>query len=577
MAVPSKEVWRYHIIPNSDLLSLIRLSWTCRTLYYMLNDPAVVVEWQTRCYYLERECCCPRNLFYFKPHLYCEFTYDVNLDLTSQWESDQRLMACGRSVMQLMTACVNPQGWQAVPPLDPLRVNREQFTAGLFQSYMEDMIVPAPRMLFVPVEHSRIYGQAHVRCVGETQEAFERRRYWRNFHEITDEKPTTTDSGFILSARIDMVDAYVQRCKLEGRDPHDPADDSDCEGHHSAQWARRCMYETPVGVQSYPLELCLRREQLVGNQAQQSGVDYIDRLFVPLRRYNRDQIVLDHRGPIYFSGVRYENERGDFVNWAMSMYALQHGIYSHLWLDSCNRFMDILHSHVMQLAREVEDDMPIQRLIPRWTYLEHSVHCPKRNSGGNCGAYNHDTNTAELRRDKEARALMRHPGYEVYNHLVHNAVRDGYQWDHPFNQEYLVGLIPGGVYHYQRTETQICGDIRNLLELTSYITEFAMLIGPRVGPDTLRLRNTTLNIYLRAGFSLIAFAPTWRRDYSWKPSRAGILTSMGLPALDVTKNHRMLRYLNFLNRRTLYYHHQHELILHADAWQVDLGRHNYSN
>lgn len=575
----SKEVWRYQIIPYCDLLSLIRLSWTNRVLWYLLNTPEMVVEWQTQCHYLFRECKCPRNLFYLQPQLLCDFTYDVALELGSQWESDQRLTHLGRSVLQMLNATHNIQGWTEVPHLDPMYANKAQFTAGLFQSYMEDMLIPAPRMLFVGVEHSRIHPQNHTRCVGETEDAFKRRQFWRSFHEITDDRPTTNDSGFILSARIDLVDAYVHKCEEDesARDPYDPADDPDCDGHHAAQWARRCMYETPVGMQAYPLELCLRREQLMGNQVRQFGVDYIDRLFLPIRRYSRDQALLDHRGPVYFSGIRYENERGDFVNWAMSTYTLQNAIYSHLWLDSSNRFIDTLQSHVIQISREIEDDMPIQRLITRWNYLEHSTTCPRRQTGGNCGTHVHDSSLEGLKRDKEARALLRHPGYEVYNHLIQNAVRDGYQWDHPFNQEYLVALIPGGAYTYQRTETQICSDIHNLLELTSYVTEFSKTVAPRVGIETTRMREATLRIYLRAGFSLLAFAPTWRRTHSWRPSLTKYTQSLSIPVIDVTKNHRMQRYLKFLNRRTLYYHHAHEMVLHPDAWQVDLARHHHSN
>lgn len=578
--VISKEVWRYQIIPYCDLLGLIRLSWTCRTLNAMLNSPEVVVEWQTHCSYLFRECKCPRNLFYFQPHAFCEFTHDVSLELTSQWESDQRLTVLGRSLLQMMTAVHNIAQWQEVPILDPMNVHKNLFHSGLFHSYIEDLLVPAPRMLYVGVENARTYAQTHVKCTGEKDKDYEYRKYWRNFHEVTSDRVIPRESGFILSVKVDLVDAYVRNCERDemgARDPYDPADDPECEGHHAAQWARKCMYETPVGMQSYPLELCLRKEQLVGNSAQQFGVDYIDQLFLPVRRYSRDMVLMDHRGPVYFSGIRYDNERGDFVNWAMSMYTMQNAVYSHLWLDSCNRFVESLQGHVVGLAREVEEDMPIQRLVSRWNYLEHSLSCPNRASGGYCGFFTHDTSPEALKRDKEARALLRHPGYEVYNHLITNAVRDGYQWDHPFNHEYLMALVPGGAYHYQRTETQICNDIHNLLELGSYITEFARCISPKVGASTVQRRHATLRIYLRAGFSLLAFAPTWKRGHSWKPSRTPYTCSLSIPNIDITKNHRMQRYLDFVNRRTLYYQHNHEMVVHSDAWQVDLGRHNHSN
>lgn len=580
-AVISKDVWRYRIIPYGDLLSLIRLSWTCRTLYYLLNSPDVVVEWQTHCSYLFRECKCPRNLFYLRPELFCEFMYDPIVDLQSQWESDQRLGAIGRSVVQMMMASQELVRWQEAPVLDPMTVHSNEFQPGLFRSYIDDLIIPAPRMLFVGVENARIHSQNHARCTGETEEAFKKRKYWRNFHEVTDDRVVPRESGFILSVRTDLVDAYVRKCQsseMEARDPYDPADDPDCEGHHAAQWARRCMYESPVGVQTYPMELCLRQNQLVGNTVQQFGVDYIDNLFLPVRRYSRDQLLMDHRGPVYFSGVRYENERGDFVNWAMSTYTLHNALYSHLWLDCCHRFMESLQSHVVGLAREVEEDMPIQRLVTRWNYLEHTITCTIRQAGGNCGVYEHDSSPDALKKDRAARALMRHPGYEVYNHLVTNAVRVGYQWDHPFNHEYLVALVPGGGYNYQRTETQICNDIHNLLELTSYVTEFARVIAPRVGVSTSQRRQATLRIYLRAGFSLLAFAPTWKRGHSWKPSRTPYICTVSIPQIDITKNHRMRRYLDFLNRRTLYYHHRtQEMVVHADAWQVDLGRDDFSN
>src|SRR5574343_418238 len=88
------------------------------------------------CSYLMRECKCPRNLFYLRPQRFCDFTFDVNLSMESQWESDQRLTVCGRSVRQMLMPCYDREGWQSVPPINPLSTHRKQFVPGLFQSYV---------------------------------------------------------------------------------------------------------------------------------------------------------------------------------------------------------------------------------------------------------------------------------------------------------------------------------------------------------------------------------------------------------------------------------------------------------
>lgn len=560
------EVWRYHVLYYCDPVSLIQLGWTCRGLRQLLNGTSTfVVDWQTACAYMQRECGCDRNLFYLDVPKVCDFLYAwCGDEVQSLYEVDLRLRQLGRSVTMHM---MQPQmQWQRTPFLDPQHCHRALFEPGVNVVHVDEMVVPMPRMLDVPVELARCATRHYPRVPGETLEAFTHRQFWRNFHEVTTETLTTEkpSTGY-MDPRLhtDLVRAYLERCAAEERDPYDPADDPELQGHAAGVWARTVMYSSAVGTQQFPMDLCLRREQV-----RTLGVDYLDRLFIPLRRYVSDGSLLEHRGPLYFTGLRYDNESGDFVNWALNTVALRHGMYLHLWLDCSFHFLHTLTAHIETLANSLETDLPLERLAARWRWIHHLKGC----SGCLCHGHRSDPEQAE--RDQRAIAFVQQANYRVFHNVISTTVQR--YTSHPCHESewtphYLTDLIPHYEHHSPDrrpagTETQVVCALHHALEVASYLTEFSQTIGPRVGPLAEMYRDRTLRIYLSNGLGLLAFAPTWQIDYDWRPSRAHVKVSLRIPRIDLMQNHRVVQYMHFLNRRVLYYHP--DPCVYLDAWQA---------
>lgn len=631
VALPfTMEMWRYYILPYCDLLSLIQLNWTSQQLRGILNKPEFVNEWQTQCWYLYRECMCERNLFYLQVVDFCDFAFDYNQMFRNYHEASAELRRLGRSVaMHQMDKQMN---WQNTPRLVSQN-NPRQFHSGIFQCWIENLIVPMPRMLPVGVEHSYLMSASgNNRKDNESEEEFHNRLFWRNFHNVDDDKIPSQqksadwcpfDNGNYNGENIyryeDKVDNYIYRCKAEGRDPYDPLDDMDDEGHVAAQWARKRMYGSPLGTQKYPMELCLRQCELMPNEAQRNGVDYIERMFMPLHKYHPACTLMDHHGIVYFSGIRYENERGDFVNWAVHSLALRNAFYMHMWMDCCQHLLHTLATYLRNLAQQIQDDMPPRVLRRRWLHLRHMQNC------ADCREFTkhhripfHNSDTYSQERDLEALdQVLTNGRYALYNKLIMTTVSD--ITPEPNNsslfdtllepndmQNYMEKLIPKHIEHNPiRTEDHMVMDLDQALELLSYMTAFAVYVGPRTGPSTEVTRLRTLQIYLASGFSLLAFAPTWKKDHYLllKPTKLYLdkifqdrtssssstssseLTGtplpynpkvpMNIPNMLLTNNHRFQRYLNFLNQRTLYYQadHAREAMEQLKAQhQVDLGK-----
>ncbi len=576
----SHDMWRFHILYLCDPISMIRLSWTCRKLRQILNDPVFVVQWQDHCRYLDRQCKCSRNMFYLVPDMILDFTYDWNLDPASQFEVDCHLRSIGRSVP--MHAMHQQLQWQKSPYFDPPS-DGTNFIPGTYQACMENLIIPMPRMLHIPVERASTRGMEHIRSnvhrtEYETDEAYRHRLFWRNFHQVPAPHDIKNAPDFVETNTpiVDYVDIYVKECMEKNEDPTDPANDPELKGHAAGQWARRVMYNSGVGIQKYPLDLCIRLDQIGTAAAQQHGVEYMERLFLQLRDYNGDGALLEHDGPVYFSPIRYENESGDFVNWALSTVAVVNGFYNHAWFDCCFQFLHTLTIHIVGVVSAIEQDMYIERMACRWKYLEHL------NSCSGCQDEAHHQDEEQCERDENAIRMMYRSNYSAYNNLVKNSVQRYMEYpydDSKWTRSYLIGLIPPFEHHqhvrYPRTEAQIVRDMQHLLDVSSYVTDFANSMTPRVNPTTVLYRTRTLKIYLTNGMSLIAFAPSWQMGYDWKPSRTHLKSSLRMPRLDLMQNHRVIKYLGYLNRRVLFYHP--DPVLHATAWQQDIGRYNHSS
>lgn len=588
------ELWRYYILPYCDLISLMQLNWTCAHLRELLNKPEFVVEWQSQCWYLYRECPCERNLFYLQGVEFCDFAFDSSRVYRGYYEVSAELRRHGRSVgMHQMDSQMN---WQHIPRLEPT-MDPNRFHPGLFQCWIENLIIPVPRMVKVGVEYTYVRSaSSSQRYDNETTEEFQRRQFWRNFHSVEDNVATPARikkadwipfnpfDGELVNEDMfqyqDKVDNYIRRCQKEERDPLDPLDDHDDEGHEAAQWARKIMYGSPLGNQKYPMELCIREIDLMPNEAQRNGVDYIERLFLPLHKYHPSSTLMEHHGVVYFAGVRYENERGDFVNWAMATLSLQTAFYTHMWMDCCQHFLFTLATYLRHIATEIQDDLPPRALRRRWLELAHMSHC------GDCQR-NMDPEPHQRNRDREAiDQIVNNARYQVFNRLVMGRVtrvveaqmeRDVLDFDSGEGRRYMEQLIPVNIQHNpQRTEDTMVLEIDQALEVLSYMTSFALYVGARTDATTETTRIRTMQIYLCSGFSLLAFAPRWKKDYYdifKNPMNPSLKMPMRVPEIPITKNHRYQRYLRFLNGRILYYQQDNEYMQKtAKHEDIDLGR-----
>ena len=570
--VPSGDIWRYRILPFCDLVTLLQLNHTNRLFRAVLNDPHFVVEWQSRAWFLlRRGCHCERHQFYLNTGEYLDFAWDC-LGIQTSRASEVALKSMGR--------CTNLELAPAMrlSNVDPRR-NPKCFMPGLLDVWFENWIVPMPRMLLVPVE------DAH--CSGTVPST-----YWRHCHAIPEEhedgdgsEPRDPDADLELpmEARpgfrretyfaprtVDLVHEYREECRVTGRDPHDPNQDNvDCLGYRSVRWARRRLYETAVGIQTYPLVHCLRKSDLTGRAAR-DGVDYLDTLFLPAHRSfsgrgETECAMLTHRGPIYFHPLRYNNERGDFVPWALSTLALLQSVYVHAWYDSIHHIIQRMDEFARQVANETEATFSFYRMTERWNYLHHVCWMgqtpmpgliPRSRLAHPPDAVLFDSIRDRLRaQDQAALNLLYDPHYVIQNRWMNNLVLT-YERAETVNHEYLTSLLPdGGMRHFaaQRNEATLVQELRDLMQVTDYIVRFANAVGPMVDRVTERARERSLAIYLGAGTSLLMFSPAFRRTPTWNPSHMGCSAGSRVPHVNLQNNHRFRDYLRYLNRRALYY------------------------
>lgn len=595
----SPDVWRFSVLMFCDVSTLLRLHRTSSQLRHMIDDPMFVTEWQEQAWFIKRRGChCERNTFYLDASQFLDFAWDC-LDLTSSRTSEVALRSTGR--------CVNYELAHRVPlPFIDPRTSPRCFLPGLMDMWYENWIIPMPRMTFVRVEDQ------HVRVPPG-----ERSEFWQDHHpvpELDREESETPEqvaeatrrekeSGRPLPAHFvtmgpDMVHAYEQDCLAVGRDPLDPmVDNGDCLGYHAVRWARRRMYESAVGIQTYPMHLCLRRSDLTG-RAYRSGTQYLDLLFLPVHRpLGRDVHpegiqMLTHNGALYFHPVRYHNERGDFVPWALSTIALMNGVYRHAWFDSCQHILQRMDQFARDLAHEVQTDMPMYAMIRRWNHLHRRVFLgeaaiPNWHVGGSLPDHPIvpqesttpvDGNDRRSRQDQAALHLMYDPHYTTFNRVIGRMA----QQEDRFGDESPIGVYPsffpyltellgdeGRPFAGQRTASELIQELRDLMYVTDYIVRFALTIAPLTDHLTEVRRFRCLSVYLGAATSLMMFAPCYTRMPHWRPSAYHQTVANEIPRIDLHANHRYQRYLRFLNRRTLY--HVPDPTYPADAYPSEIN------
>lgn len=576
----SLDVWRYFILPYCEIPTLLRVNWTNAALRRICNDPKFVVHWQTTAWFLHRRLCpCDRNIFYLNVTKYLEFSWDCNgwedeVDtITSVWAADRVLRTVGRATPMYFSAYRDILRVGVIRPEE-----RDEFQEGLLRVGMDDQVIPMPRMLYQSVEDADfgISLRIRYRLDDESYEEYQRRLFWGYFHEVPDNTEPIMEytdkirvgAGY-RSPSVDQVRAYMEHCAFWNEDPFDPAaEDPLCEGYHAAQWARKLMNDSAVGIQKYPLELCLRRTDLQG-RAQRVGVDYIDYAFLPINPIRPGQAIRDdtdlmyHDGPVYFSGVRYENEQGDFVPWALSTLAMLQGTYVHFWIHGVHWWLRNVDEYMRSLAQEVEMDMSPSNLAVRWRSLVQKMFCGEEFPTREMHAA--PRNPREREREQAAIDFMFNAHFTLQNKRMSDFVEHveaGIQyWAWPNRgSDYLSPLIPdrnpGTAGH--RTEAELVQHLHEYMHILTYIVQFARYIGPLTNPTTDMSRARCLNLYLCTATSLLMFAPGWRRTYTWQPSETGTSAGSRIPALNLHHNHRYQRYLDFLNRRTLYYVWPHD-------------------
>lgn len=554
------DLWLHNIVMFCDLPTVLRLSWTTGIFYRRLNDSRFVVEWQERCWFMRRGCSCDRNVFYLNLTEYCDFAYDF-MGFTMKHSCDMRniLRHFGRTVPMLMAARADPMNSYVTrtPHLNP-RSNPE-WGPGICQAYLECTWVVLPRMVYGHVEDTHVRVNAAPRRTSETTAEYDHRRKWRTFHEIPEGSgQPIPDTGFTASSP-DRVVKYIEDSEAAGRDPYDPMDDDNsCEGYQAAQWARRMMYESAVGIQQYPLELCLTEEEL-DDLTENRGADYISRMFLSPRDYDRSMECRMHHGPVYFTGLRYENQSGDLSNWVLSTIGTVNAVYHHMWFDNCFFYLDHLYGFARELANEVQDYSTSEWIAARIAYLEHVSVC------NGCTRYVHSHREENvIARDVQGIDFLQRPAYATFHGLVRHALRTSTEWDAPYTDSYLTTLIPCGPPINEPRELDIVSDLMHMCELTSYLVEFAECIGPVTDPRTTNVRRRTFVLYLHSALSMIAFAPTWHRAHSFKPSSTSQMVPLEIPKMNLTHNHRYQSYVRYLQLRTLYHHPDPSV--YANVW-----------
>lgn len=599
------DVWRYRILLFCDLMALIRLNWTNRQLRRILNDSSFVVEYQSSCWYLQpRYCRCARNLFYLDVGSFLDFSYDYRghrdseefPEIHSMTDVSTVLRRMGRTPDMLEQSVQRAGGDRSTREPLPVRALDPRISAafcdGFTKMYIDSTIVPMPRSMSRPVDQRRVHSvhrTVNERLPTETMEGFNHRVFWRDFHEVTDdmvyEVEMGSDPNFPLAEPYDhgygpeepdLIEEWLEYCRIQGADPYDPLyDDSECRGFRCIRWARSKMHDSAVGGSSYPLDLCLHRDNLT-RSAGRLGVDYIDRMYIHLNRYHGgspEWNTMDHRGVLYFMGLRYEHADEDFCNWALCTETILHALYAHMWLDALGNWTRMLMQHLHSLASDAETDLRFAGLKQRWQFL-HSLCFAGPSIMPRTTGYNERTR----KRDQMAVHLIFNSYYLEENRYLSNLVDHGDIWNNNNDlAQRSVHFLTSLLEQYDqptpnfRSETQRVKDAYRLLRFAEYLTDFAEYVGVRVDDRTVVTRRRALGIYMASFVSLVAFCPGWKRMYHWKPSRTHEQTHWQVPRVNLQHNHRFRRYLDYCNRRTLYYHPNPSLLLNNEPQDATQG------
>lgn len=586
------DVWRYMVIPYVDLVGLLRLSMVCREIRDHLHHPKTIDAYLRTAWFTKKpHCDCNRSQYRVDVGRICEFYYD-RLGVYSARDMEVALRAVGRGVDMYD----DPRRSRPIRPVEMPRQNDRRYEQGVLSVYYDSLIVPLPRILTIPVEAQRCDGLGfrtwnRPREPDEDTRAYQQRIYWRGCHNVEEpaaDRPGSRDDGFVTGPYVDPVQLYLQRCDAEGRDPADPAVDDEAQsGYHAEHWAKYQMHRGPVGIQSYPGELCLGRTEIRGS-AFRRGLSELELLFLPAERAPtqgdgvQPQILL-HNGLVYFHPVRYFNETSDFVPWCLSTLTVLRSLRQYLWYDAMLYIHRRLVEFALLVATEVQNDMTTAQMMLRWEFIQRTevrmeAQWPPPDYDPNSVPrargdprpptpadgltdYTHRMVEIQKARNERAGRLLRCPLYTSFNQHIQRKIQE-YERSPPsrqsggsFRDGYLVSMLPTMYDHAPTPHTEV-GLMRALhrqIWLTDYIVEFAGSIGPRVDNMTDVRRNRTLATYVGTATSLLAFAPGFTDRPPWAPRSSLADVGSVVPRIDLRHNHRYRLYRDFVYARQHYY------------------------
>lgn len=604
MSLISHTTWRFHILPYCDLDVLLALNRTNRMIRALLNDPDVVCEWLHMAWYVRpRGCPCDRRLFLLDLDRWLPFTWDFRGGnefpcteredgLSNLREMQLVLRRYGRSIPMMYQS--QDRSFR-VPPIRYPYEQQSDFNEGIYSCDTPCILVPLPRMVNVPVEATKIQSDPVPRLLFSPTTLD-----WGQHHEVTNdmmdrvynkydlpEKWNTQENGPIPDSAFRYVDPvdplthYLKRCEQEGLNPNDPNEDTDfMEGYHATQWARRTLYESAVGLDQFPGNICVHRDDLCG-LAFRSGPTYIERRFVSHSHYGGVQGEAEYwgmHGLLMFTGVRYENEEGDFATWCLHTMSVLHATYLHGWNDLARMWLRGIRSNLVTLTGEIEQDFPLGSMVDVWRKLQSSCFMWQPMADIPTASSSPPLTVEEQRRSRRHQAMVflldsvYRSQYEHLQRVVKDFIQTPYhrRAQRDFRGVYLRSLLPNedhwlNVRNYP--ETALCSDIEHMLRISEFILEFSEKVAPRVHPRVRATRRRVHRLHLNTACSLLLWAPHWTRPFSG--THLGSTVGMRYLNVDITHNHRYRYLLNFLNQRTLFHH------AHPEDWHdrnVDIGR-----
>lgn len=612
-------VFRYHLLPFCNLDTLLRLNWVCRAFRSSLNDPDTITDWCHLCSWLQpRHCCCERRQFLLEVETWCPFMWDYRGETpetddgcVNLRQMQMVLRRYGRSVPMMIQSLARPFRMPLLPLpkvhcacMFDVAGNGSLFCPGMYSDLVGSLLIPMPRMLPVPVEQAQVDRVERI-LTGETHREDP---YWGLFHEVTDEMlednerikwdkrevpPCVKDREYPdaefstdVTDYVDRVQAYVERCAREDRNPWDPnEDDDDMSGYQAEQWARRLLYESAVGLQTFPLLLCVHVDDLCG-LAHRLGPVYLERFFLSAQSYEGsggEAEILGRQGEVLMYNVRYDNQAGDFVSWCLATMGKLNAVYHHLWHDYVRMWLRSFRVYCLNLAAEIQQDLPMSELAPLWQRLVRQLflHQPFVANIQRPDVVHPGDHTPLSHREKRALDFLMDSAYRNEFLEVQRRVEE---WQHRpltqsrmFREPYLCGVVPEEHWNSPSyPEHALALDVEHLLNVSEFLLGLGERLGPRVDTNTACVRRRMHRLYLNSGLSIILWAPHWQRPFpdGWRHIHCDPTTEVPLRLLNLNpqNNHRYVDYLHFLNQRVMFHHP------HPDAWftertfRVDVGR-----